>query len=106
MDFEMQARFANIETRLMALETSFGEAQVQRDAIQAALALNTAATTSVKSDTAEIVELFRDAKVGAKFIKTALAFAKGCGGLALAVATIWGLIYAAKYGGPPPISHG
>lgn len=63
---------------------------------------NTALTEKIHSDTAELLNVFNNIKVGVNVIGVGIRGLKWLGSFGLAVATIWYVIEALKHGGLQP----
>jgi hypothetical protein len=55
----------------------------------------------IDENTRELVDLFRNAKGGAAFILGLAKVAQVVGSIGVAVAVVWGLVYAYLHGTPP-----
>ncbi len=84
----VKARGTALEERMYALERKHGELAERLDVLEMTLKSNTETTNAIKTDTSQIVTLFRASQLGATIVKWCATVG---GGAIVAYAAIKGL---------------
>lgn len=90
-----------MEQRVAALEASFAEMKSAHANMAQQLQTNTTLTTEIANNTKELIEIFKGAKLGVMLIRFLGRVLVWAGGIALAGASLWGIIDAIKSGRAP-----